>query len=137
MQRLAGSSDKGRRENNSKYILKLSPSSEIRKQSNCLSKIITTSFPYPGFLFSGADPYKDFNFFIFFKKMKEFVHWRQKRTMTPDPTVCVFLSFKGENLQKMKEILLSGVFQGSKYTQSALWIHGCRNIGLTILQCFI
>lgn len=55
MMRLTGGSDAGRKENNSKCILKLSPSSEIPKQSHCLQ--YHNYFSLFG-LFSDDDPYK-------------------------------------------------------------------------------
>lgn len=81
MMRLTGGSDAGGKENNTKCILKLSPSSEIPKQSHCLQS--TTTFPYLG-LFSEDDPYKDISLFIYLFQDERtyplrFVQWREER----------------------------------------------------------
>lgn len=67
MQKLSGISDEGRRENNSKYVLDLLLIKWLVQKfpSSHIVFSIMTNFSYPGFLFSGGDPYKDLNFFFF------------------------------------------------------------------------
>lgn len=65
MQKLSGISDEGRWENNSKYVLDLLLIKWLVQKfpSSHIVFSIMTNFSYPGFLFSGGDPYKNLFFF--------------------------------------------------------------------------
>lgn len=51
--------------------------------------------------------------------MRSLCTGERKEQMTPDAIVRVLLSSKEKDSQQMKEILLLGFLQGSRYTQSA------------------